>query len=330
MNEKDFEKIEKKLDWIVLSVNSIENVQTRNSKQSQSKQSNIIGRLEAVERKQDEIVRLLTSLRGELAGISSGMARRDSLILGSSVVPSITGIRRDSIITSGDSNSRRGSLILPDYYGRSTVPVMEVEPWDLTPSVQENVNKLFENQFIRTPWVREKRLRNQLRIVLKDHLDAGPKRRSTVTKLIYDAHQVFPIWRSEIREKMFQDWDKIQEMAPLEAGELIFDRFKITRTGEELESLALYGEHMVEVGQYLKRKLADRAEKCGKKPGNIANSKFWYEVRKKIAEVLEQEKALGIKRDIAVDDSESLTNDNNEEADSEDESTTDVTSDAGS
>ena len=46
-------------------------------------------------------------------------------------------------------------------------------------------------------------------------------------------------------------------------------------------------------------------------------SKFWYEVRKKIAEVLEQEKALGIKRDIAVDDSESLTNDNNEEADSE-------------
>ena len=70
---------------------------------------------------------------------------------------------------------------------------------------------------------------------------------------------------------MFQDWDKIQEMAPLEAGELIFDRFKITRTGEELESLALYGEHMVEVGQYLKRKLADRAEKCGKKPGNIAN-----------------------------------------------------------
>ena len=65
------------------------------------------------------------------------MARRDSLILGSSVVPSITGIRRDSIITSGDSSSRRGSLILPDYYGRSTVPVMEVEPWDLTPPVQE-------------------------------------------------------------------------------------------------------------------------------------------------------------------------------------------------
>ena len=50
--------------------------------------------------------------------------------------------------------------------------------------------------------MREKRLRNQLRIVLKDHLDAGPKRRSTVTKLIYDAHQVFPIWRSEIREKV--------------------------------------------------------------------------------------------------------------------------------
>ena len=40
-------------------------------------------------------------------------------------------------------------------------------------------------------------------------------------------------------------------------------------------------------------------------PGNVTNSKFWYEVRKKIQEVLEQEKALGIKRDIENEDDDS-------------------------
>ena len=75
-------------------------------------------------------------------GISSGMARRDSLILGSSVVSGVT-IRRDSLVpggtggVSGDQNSRRNSLILPDYYGRSSIPVMEVEPWTPTDKVQE-------------------------------------------------------------------------------------------------------------------------------------------------------------------------------------------------
>ena len=53
-----------------------------------------------------------------------------------------------------------------------------------------------------TPWVREKRMRNQLRLILKDHLDAGPKRRSTITKLVHDAHQTFPVWRNQIREKV--------------------------------------------------------------------------------------------------------------------------------
>ena len=95
---------------------------------------------------------------------------------------------------------------------------MEVEPWELTLSVQEvtifckslfnkndivqTVNKMFERHFVLTPWVREKRLRNQLRLILKDHLDAGPQRRSTTTKLVHDAHQVFPIWRNQIREKV--------------------------------------------------------------------------------------------------------------------------------
>ena len=37
----------------------------------------------------------------------------------------------------------------------------------------------------------------------------------------------------------------------------------------------------------------------------MTNSKFWYEVRKKIQEVLEQDKALGIKRDIENEDDDS-------------------------
>ena len=41
----------------------------------QNKNQNINGRLEVVEGKQDEIMKAITSLRAELAGISSGMAR---------------------------------------------------------------------------------------------------------------------------------------------------------------------------------------------------------------------------------------------------------------
>jgi len=187
--------IEQKLDFIALSVNSVENGQKLQNKQN--KNQNIAGRLDNVERKQEEILRVLTALRSELAGISSGMARRDSLILGTSVVSGIT-LRRDSVIGGNAGDSRRGSLILPDI----SIPVMEVEPWELSQSVQETVNKMFERHFVLTPWVREKRLRNQLRLILKDHLDAGPQRRSTTTKLVHDAHQVFPVWRNQIREKV--------------------------------------------------------------------------------------------------------------------------------
>ena len=35
------------------------------------------------------------------------------------------------------------------------------------------IDQLFERQFILSPWVREKRMRNQLRLVLKDSLEAG-------------------------------------------------------------------------------------------------------------------------------------------------------------
>ena len=66
------------------------------------------------------------------------MARRDSLILGTSVVSGIT-MRRESLVGGGcgGGDSRRNSLILPDYYGRSSIPVMEVEPWELSHNVQE-------------------------------------------------------------------------------------------------------------------------------------------------------------------------------------------------
>ena len=62
------------------------------------------------------------------------------------------------------------------------------------------IDRLLERQFLLSPWVREKRLRNQLRLVLKDHLEAGPKRRSTVTKIVHDAHQVYPVWRNQMTE----------------------------------------------------------------------------------------------------------------------------------
>ena len=45
-------------------------------------------------------------------------------------------LRRDSLVE-GNQSSRRNSLILPDYYGRSTIPVMEVEPWVPNDQVQE-------------------------------------------------------------------------------------------------------------------------------------------------------------------------------------------------
>ena len=107
----------------------------------QGKNQNLSTRLENVEKKQEEMLRLLTALRSELAGISSGMARRDSLMLGSSVVSGLS-IRRDSII-SGDQSVRRDSLILgSEFHGRNaTIPVMEVEPWEPTPAVQEVGNK---------------------------------------------------------------------------------------------------------------------------------------------------------------------------------------------
>ena len=67
---------------------------------------------------------------------------------------------------------------------------------------------------------------------------------------------------------MFQEWEHIQELSPKDAAEIIFETFHKCRPKDELESMALYSEHMVEVGQYLKKKLADRAEKNGRQVEN--------------------------------------------------------------
>ena len=125
-----------KINKLRLKFQTVQRVQTK-----QGKNQNFSLRLENVEKKQEEVLKLLTALRSELAGISSGMARRDSLMLGSSVVSGLA-IRRDSLITTGlttgDPAVRRDSLILGSEYGRNaTIPVMEVEPWEPTPAVQQ-------------------------------------------------------------------------------------------------------------------------------------------------------------------------------------------------
>jgi len=259
----------------------------------QLKLSNLTARLDGLEKRQEEVIKLLSNLRNELAGISSGMARRDSLMIGSG----LHAVRRDSLMF--DASSRRGSCIISTdaLVGKgNTIPVMEVEPWCPTPQVQQMIDRLLERQFMLSPWMREKRLRNQLRLVLKDHLDAGPQRRSTVTKIVHDAHQVYPVWRGQIKDAMFDSWEKVQELGFNQAAEIIFKQFKKPRFPDELESTVMYAEHMIEVGQYLRRKASERAEKAGKpasSQGSITNSKFWYEVRKKINEILETKKESG-------------------------------------
>ena len=91
-------------------------------------------------------------------------------------------------------------------------------------------------------------------------------------------------------------------------------QFKKPRLPDEQESGLLYSEHMVEVGQYLRRKLTERKEKNGRPGGTVTvtNSKFWYEVRKKIQEVGETEKSPGGKNETEnenEDDSDDINND---------------------
>jgi len=264
---------------------------TRMSKEGSNWEAEVRGigeRMEGLEMRQEEIVKLLNSLRSELAGISSGMARRDSLILGNGIEQFQQGFRRDSFIP-----SRRDSLILGSETSTRTFPVMEVEPWTPPQEVADVLDRLLERQFLLSPWVREKILRNQLRLVLKDHLEAGPVRRSTVTKVVHDAHQVFPVWRSQVRETMLAAWDQLQDADLEDVADVIFAQFKKPRFPDEIEAGLLYAEHMLEVGQYLMRKAKERAGRNGKilSSNAVTNSKFWYEVRKKVNEVIEQSRS---------------------------------------
>ena len=111
---------------------------------------------------------------------------------------------------------------------------------------------------------------------------------------------------------MFQDWENIQQLSPREAAKIIFVQFEKSKLSDEMDSMVLYSEHMVEVGQYLRRKLTERKEKNGRQNGSVTvtNSKFWYEVRKKIQEVLENEKVIGMKNEMENDDdSDDVNND---------------------
>merc|ERR1719394_4472 len=254
--------IEEEMKSLMTSLHEIQITQ-RQQGQSIQRVATLSSRMEGLERRQEEMVKILTGLRSELAGISSGMARRDSMILGRDPIilgsPSdgfrLAGTRRESLILangsgSGLNNLRRDSLIL-DPTGRrdsgsGTIPVMEVEPWEPSQEVQEVLDRLLERQFLLSPWVREKRLRNQLRLILKDYLEAGPVRRSTVTKLVHDAHQVFPVWRSQIRETMLTSWDHLQNADLEDVANTVFAQFKKPRFPDEIEAGLLFAEHMIE------------------------------------------------------------------------------------
>ena len=101
-------------------------------------------------------------------------------------------------------------------------------------------------------------------------------------------------------------------MSPRDAAKIIFEQFDKSKSSEEMDSMTLYAEHMVEVGQYLRRKLIERKEKNGRQNGSltVTNSKFWYEVRKKIQEVLDSEKRIDAKNEADHDeDSDDINND---------------------
>merc|ERR1719354_535706 len=197
--------------------------------------------------------------------------------------------------------SRKLSNVSVDNHKGPTRPedylVLEVDPWIPPSDVQKAIDSMIERQFLLSPWVREKRMRNQIRLILKDHLEAGPERRSTSSKIVYDAYNMFHNFRNQIRVTMFENWDQVQKCEYADAARIIFQEFKHHKLLEEslkyTEEMGLefISEHMIEVGQFLKRKAAEKAAKSGKESkGSITNSKFWYEVRKKINEIMEQKK----------------------------------------
>jgi len=92
---------------------------------------------------------------------------------------------------------------------------------------------------------------------------------------------------------MLAAWGQLQDADLEDAADVIFAQFKKPRFPDEVEAGLLYAEHMIEVGQYLMRRAGEKAGRNGKvlSSNAVTNSKFWYEVRKKVNEVVEESKS---------------------------------------
>lgn len=120
--------------------------------------------------------------------------------------------------------------------------------------------------------------------------DAGPQRRSTTTKLDMTRIKYSLSWRNQIRRRCFR-LENIRDLSPQRMQLRSFRVIPQVHAEGRNGSPWLFMRSTWWRWDSIKKKL-DRAEKNGRQPGNVTNSKFWYEeVRKKIQEVLEQEGA---------------------------------------
>jgi len=270
--EERIKVLEKKMDNILELLKDLK-------VEMQSVQASTHSLMSSVLERQKSSCSLLSGLRTDMAGLGSGLARRDSAAFS---------------MRSPQADTEDSGLILSQPGLRNTnVAVLEVTPWEPTPEVAKALDTLLKRQFLMFPWVREKRLRGLIRNILKEHLQAGPLRRSTVTKIVFEAQQMFQEWRNKIKEKMFDNWNLVQDDIG-KAANIIFEDYKAFDNDEEVEGKLLYAEHMVEVGQYLRRKIMEKRRNnsmvSNENHINVSSSKFWYEVRKKIMEILESQK----------------------------------------
>lgn len=104
---------------------------------------------------------------------------------------------------------------------------------------------------------------------------------------------------------MLENWDKVQEMTNSDAAKIIFQNFQDHKCFvEETKNIEFLAEHMIEVCQFLKRKKEERSAKSGipaKLNTAIPNSRFWYEVKKKINEIMGEKI---IQRKVSIEESE--------------------------
>ncbi|XP_023328064.1 uncharacterized protein LOC111701132 [Eurytemora carolleeae] len=229
----------------------------------------ISSKLDRVHNSQDQILKSLNQLRGDLIIMTSRLCRTEHNFLGNT----LRGL-----------NDR---LIREDTCGPGYLCVLEATPWQIPPQLQEMIDVRFEGFFLLYPWIRDKKARDNIKNILKLSLENGPQFRSTVNKIMYEKSNEFLAWRAQIKEKMFSEWEKVQKMNFTEAAIFIFQQFKKPRRPEEVLSTELYAEHMIEVGQYLIRKRIRNSSKELDKSAELKvnTSKFWYEVNKKVTDL---------------------------------------------